>query len=78
MYEKAVKQGRGSSLLKEFRLFQSSQSLLSNTVLRASDGKGRITSTIEKLDRWRQHFEQVTNVDSEVADVGNLEHDPYL
>ena len=28
MYEKAVKQGRGSSLLKEFRLLQSSQSLL--------------------------------------------------
>ena len=66
MYEKAVKQGRGSSLL---RLLQSSQGSSSNTVLRPADGKGRITSTKEKLERWRQHFEQVTNVVSEVTEA---------
>ena len=30
--------------------------------MRAADGKGKITSTKEKLERWLQHFEQVTNV----------------
>ena len=69
MYEKAVKQGRGGSLLKELRLLQRSQGSSSNTVLRAADGKGRITSTKEKLERWRQHFEQVTNVVSEVTEA---------
>ena len=69
MYEKAVKQGRCGSLLKELRLLQRSQGLLSNTVLRAADGKGRITSTKEKLERWRQHFEQVTNVVSDVTEA---------
>ena len=38
MYEKAVKQGRGGSLLKELRLLQRSQGSSSNTVLRAADG----------------------------------------
>ena len=66
MYEKAVKQGRGGSLLKELRHSQGSSS---NTVLRAADGKGRITSTKEKLERWQQHFEQVTNVVSKVSET---------
>ena len=68
MYEKAVKQGRGSSLLKELRRLQSSQGSSSNTVLRPADVKCRITSTKEKLERWQQHFEQVTNVVSEVTE----------
>ena len=51
------------------RLLQHSQGSSSNTVLRAADGKGRITSTKEKLERWRRHFEQVTNVVSEVTEA---------
>ena len=69
MYEKVVKQGRCGSLLKELGLLQGSHGSLSNTVLRAADGKGRITSTKEKLERWWQHFEQVTNVVSEVTEA---------
>ena len=67
MYEMALKSGRGGSLLKDLKVLQCSQQFKVKTALKTGDGK-KITSTDGKLERWREHFEQVLNMPSVVTE----------
>ena len=66
MHEDAVRHGRGGSLLRDLKLIQWKQKLRTNTVLLAADGRSKLTSTSEKLERWKEHFSEVCNVPTEV------------
>ena len=55
-------------MLKDLRLTQWRQKLGSSTTLLATDGRFKLTSTVEKLERWHQHFEEVCNVSIEVLE----------
>ena len=68
-YEMSVKSGRGGSLLKDLRILQRSQTSKTNLILRAANGSDKMVSVEDKLERWRQHFEQVTNVPTEIAET---------
>ena len=67
LHEAAVKLGRGGSLLKDLRLLQRSQKLRANTTLRARDGS-QLSSTMCKLERWCEHFQQVGNISTQLVD----------
>ena len=73
-YEMAVKSGRGGSLLKELKHLRLDQKSKSNSALKTADGQGRLVKTQDKLERWRQHFSTVLNVQSVVSEVtlGNV------
>ena len=68
LHEAAVRHGRGGSLLKDLRLLQWGQKLRASTALLAADGRTKLTGTAEKLERWREHFDEVCNVSTEVAE----------
>ena len=68
LHEAAVRHGRGGSLLKDLRLIQWGQKLGSSTALLAKDGRLKLSSTVEKLERWCQHFEEVCDVSTEVLE----------
>ena len=40
----------------------------SSTAVLATDGRSKLTNTVGKLERWRQHFEEVCNVSTEVLE----------
>ena len=67
-HEVAISEGRGGSTVRELRLLKSSQKLRVSTALLAADGKTRLTSSSEKLDRWQEHFCDVCNIPSAVTD----------
>ena len=73
-YEMAVKSGRGGSLLKELKHLRLDQKSKSSLALKTADGQGRLVKTQDKLERWRQHFSTVLNVQSVVSEVtlGNV------
>ena len=66
LHESAVRLGRGGSLLKDLRLLQRSQKLKSDVTLCAQDGT-QLSSTFDKLERWREHFEQVSNISTHLV-----------
>ena len=66
LHESAVRLGRGGSLLKDLRLLQKSQKLKADTALLARDGS-KLSSTGSKLERWREHFEQVNNISTQLV-----------
>ena len=68
-YEMSVKSGRGGSLLKDLRILQRSQTSKTNSALRAANGSDKMVSVEDKLERWRQYFEQVTNVPTEITET---------
>ena len=51
VYEAAVRNGRGGSLLKDLKFIQRGQNLRVSTALLASDGRSKLTNTTEKLER---------------------------
>ena len=65
LYEEAEKMGRGDSMLGELRLVQCGQMFRERTALLAANGRSRLFSTAEKLDRWWDHF-KVCSVPSAV------------
>ena len=73
-YEMAVKSGRGGSLLKALKHLRLDQKSKSSSALKTADGQGRLVKTQDKLERWRQHFSTVLNVQSVVSEVtlGNV------
>ena len=68
LHEAAVRHGRGGSLLKDLRLLQRGQKLRASTALLTADGRAKLTSTADKLERWREHFDEVCNVSTEVME----------
>ena len=66
LHESAVRLGRGGSLLKDLRLLQRSQKLKSDVTLCAQDGT-QLSSTSDKLECWREHFEQVSNISTHLV-----------
>ena len=68
-YEIAVRNGRGGSLLKDLRILQSNQRSKSNSTLKAANGQDRFVKTGDKLERWREHFENISNIPTEVKEV---------
>ena len=68
LHEAAVRHGRGGSLLKDLRLIQWGQKIGSSTILLAKDGRSKLSSTVEKLEQWHQHFEEVCDVSTEVLE----------
>ena len=66
LYESAVRLGRGGSLLKDLRLLQQSQKLRAGSTLCAQDGT-QLSSSGEKLERWREHFKQVSNISTQLV-----------
>jgi hypothetical protein len=73
-YEMAVKSGRGGSLLKGLKHLRLAQKSKSSSALKTADGQSRLVKTQDKLERWRQHFSTVLNVQSAVSEVtlGNV------
>ena len=65
-HELAVRLGRGGSLLKDLRLLQRSQKLKGDITLCAQDGT-QLSGTPARLERWREHFEQVSNVSTHLV-----------
>ena len=39
-----------------------------NTGLLESDGRTQLIGTVEKLERWRKYFDQVSNVPTKVVE----------
>ena len=68
-YEMSVKSGRGGSQLKDLRILQRSQTSKTNSTLGAANGSDKVVSVEDKLERWQQHFEQVTNVPTEITET---------
>ena len=64
----AVRHGRGGSLLRDLKLIQWRQKLRASTALLAADGRSRLASTSEKLERLKEHFDEVCNISTEVAE----------
>ena len=60
LHESAVRLGRGGSRLKDLRLLKRSQKLKAEATLCAQDGT-QLYSAGDKLERWREHFAQVSN-----------------
>ena len=52
LHEAAVRHGRGGSLLKDLRLIHWGQKLGSSTAVLATGGRSKLSSTVEKLERW--------------------------
>lgn len=67
LHETAVRLGLGGSLLKDLQLLQRSQKLRANSTLHAKDGS-QLTNTACKVMRWREHFEQVSNISTQLVD----------
>ena len=67
LHEAAVKLGRGGSLLKDLKLLCSRQKLKASTSLLSQDGM-QLSSTVDKIERWQEHFEQVSNVTAELVE----------
>ena len=61
LHESAVRLGHGGSLLKDLRLLQRSQKLKSDVTICSEDGT-QLCSAPDKLEHWREHFEQVSNI----------------
>ena len=61
-YERALKSGRGGSLLKPLKALQRRQRPNLTSSLKSEDGRDTIIQTDLKLERWKEHFEKVTNV----------------
>ena len=64
----AVKSGRGGSLLKDLKVLQLSQRSKANSALKSANGQDRLVRTEDKLERWRQHFADVTNLPTVVRE----------
>ena len=60
LHESAVRLGRGGSLLTDLRLLKRSQKLKAEATLCTQNGK-QLYSAGDKLERWREHFAQVSN-----------------
>ena len=45
------------------------QKLKTNSALKSADGQGKIVTTQDKLERWRQHFESVLSIQTTVSEV---------
>ena len=67
LHEAAVRLGRGGSLLKDLKLLCSRQKLKASTSLLSQDGR-QLNSTIDKIERWQEHFAQVSNVSVELVE----------
>ena len=67
LHEAAVRLGRGGSLLKDLKLLCSRQKLKASTPLLSQDGT-QLNSTVDKIERWREHFAQVSNVSVELVE----------
>ena len=68
-YEITVRNGRGGSLLKDLRILQSNQRSKSNSTLKAANGQDMIVKMGDKLERWRDHFKNISNIPTEVKEV---------
>ena len=66
-YVMVVRLGHGGSILKDLRLLKFRQKLKVNSFLYASDGT-RLSTTMSKVERWREHFSRVSNVSVDVVD----------
>ena len=55
-------------MLKDQRLAQWGQKLGSSTAVLATDGRSKLTSTEEKLKQWRQRFEEVCKITTDVLE----------
>ena len=66
LHDEAMKQGHGGSLLKDLRLLQGSQKLKADTTLYAKDSS-QLHSIADKLEHWREHFEAVNNVTTQLT-----------
>ena len=53
--------------MKYLKLIQRRQNLRIFTALLAVDGRSKLINTSEKLQRWREHFDEVYNVATEVV-----------
>ena len=67
LHEAAVALGHGGSLLKDLKLLCSRQKLKASTPLLSQDGT-QLNSTVDKIERWREHFAQVSNVSVELME----------
>ena len=57
------------SLLRDLKLIQWRQKLRASTALLAADGRSKLASTSAKLERLKEHFDEVCNIATEVAEV---------
>lgn len=61
-----MRRGHSGSLLKDLRLLQKCQKLKADTTLYAKDGS-QLPSIPDKLELWREHFEAVCNVTTQLT-----------
>ena len=61
--ELSIKQGRGGSILKLLKLAKTSN-IRSSANLKSKDGKLLICSSDEKINRWKEHFEDFAKTDT--------------
>ena len=67
LLEAAVRLGCGGSLLKDLKLLCSRQKLKASTPLLSQDGT-QLNSMVDKIERWREHYAQVSNVSVELVE----------
>ena len=65
-YEECLRAGMGGSLLRNLKVLRSSQALHSSSAVLAKDGVTKLFTVEKKLERWREHFEDLLNVVSHV------------
>ena len=65
--EVAVSLGDCGLLLKDLKLLRCRQNLKTDTMLFAQDGS-KLHSFADKLDRWQEHFAQVSSVSVELEE----------
>ena len=61
--EVSIKQGRGGSILKLLKLAKTSN-IRSSTNFKSKDGKLLICSSDEKINKWKEHFEDFAKTDT--------------
>ena len=66
LHEAAVKLGHGGSLLRDLRLLRNEQKLRTDMELLVQDGTC-LHITADKLERWCEHFAQVSSVSVKVV-----------